>query len=381
MSGAERSLLELVQRLDRQRFEPLAILPGEGPLATALRRADVSVTFRPLCRFKRTRQPGALARYGANWFRQTASLALHLRQQRIDLLHANSTNAALYGVPAARLAGRPSVWHLRDLRPLRPHAPLLGRLATRVVAISHAVADHAAASGVPGDKIVTIWNGIDSQVFHPRIVGTRVREELGLPAEAFVAVMVAQMVPWKGHRYFLEAARRVLAEAPAAYFLIVGEDLFHDHPDYGPELHALAQRLGLGGRLIFTGYRSDVAEVLAAADVLVMPSLGEPFGRTLLEAMSLAKPVIATAWGGPLEIVANGRTGFLVPPANAGALAKALVALARDPARARSFGQQGRLRVERYFTAVEHCRRIEELYDEIWSTAKREGREGRGQRG
>jgi glycosyltransferase involved in cell wall biosynthesis len=327
-----------------------------------LQALNVPVDPLPLRRFKRTSSPLPLARDIAKWALTVPRLAAYIHHHRFDLIHANSTQAQLYAGPAARLAGCPVLWHVRDRLRGGGLGRWLARFSTGIVAVSQAIAEELVAAGVPPEKVVTVWNGVDPEAFHPGVEGASLRAELGVPKEAFVVVLAAQLVPWKGHRLLLEAAPELLRQVPSAYLLLVGEDLFADHPGYRSELQSRAAELGLTERLFFLGYRQEMPAVLAAADVVVCASEGEPFGRTLIEAMSLAKPVVATDAGGPREIVVPGETGRLVPVGNAAALAAALIELARDPDRARAMGRQGRERVLKHFTLAAHIKRIEEVY-------------------
>jgi glycosyltransferase involved in cell wall biosynthesis len=156
----------------------------------------------------------------------------------------------------------------------------------------------------------------------------------------------------------IQAAPLVLAEFPAARFLIVG-GTHAAPPGYYEGLVQLVARLGLQERVIFAGFRHDVAEFYPAFDVLVLTSQGEPFGKVLIEAMAAATPVVGTALGGPLEIIQDGVTGLLIPPGDPAAVAGAIVELARDPERARALGRagrawvQGRFGIEKYTTDIE----------------------------
>lgn len=362
LGGAEISLSELLRGLDRTRFVPRAVLPGLGLLTERLQALNVPVDFLPFRRVKRPSHPFTLSRDMANWALTVPRLAAYIRHHRCDLIHANSTHAQLYAGPAARLARRPCLWHVRDRLPFARLGRWLGRFSTGIIAVSQAVAEALVAAGIPPEKVTTLWNGVDPEVFHPSIAGITLRQELGVPLEAFVVVLAAQLVPWKGQRLLLEAAPELLRQVPSAYLLLVGEDLFSDHPGYRAELQGRATELGLTERLFFLGYRRDMPAVLAAADVVVCTSEGEPFGRTLIEAMSLGKPVVATAAGGPQDIVVPEETGRLVPPGDAAALAAALIELAQDPDRARAMGRQGRERVLKHFSLAEHVRRMEGVY-------------------
>jgi glycosyltransferase involved in cell wall biosynthesis len=170
---------------------------------------------------------------------------------------------------------------------------------------------------------------------------------------------VGRLVEFKGQEFLLEALARLRPSFPQARLLVVGD---------GPRRAFLEQRardLNVTDEVRFTGHREDVPDLLAAMEVFVLPSLAEDFGRVLLEAMAMQRPVVATAAGGAPEIVEDKVTGLLVPPANGAALAEAISALLADPARARAMGLSGRRRVEATFTADRHAALVSGVYADL----------------
>lgn len=373
ISGAERSLLSLLGGLDKARYEPVCIVPGPGPLTDRLREVSPQVRYAPFVRFKRTRNPLWLLAY-ANLLPVTVKpLVRYLLRNEVHLIHSNSTIAHLHGALAARQMSLPCVWHVRDLVPLGWWARIYAKWTNKIIAISEAVREHLQRCGIPAQKIEVIHNGVDLSVFSPLADarGSRfaspLRKSLGFTEEHFVFGMVAQLVPWKGHAFFLRAAASVAQGIPNARFLIVGDDLFGDHPDYVQGLVGLTESLGLDDKVRFLGFREDIVDVLASLDALVLPSLHEPFGRALIEAMAMEKPVIATNVGGPLEIVDHATNGLLVPAQDVGALAEAMRRLAQDRPWSQSLGKAGRAKVEREFDIRQTVQRTQNIYEQIIS--------------
>ncbi len=373
MSGAEASLLGLARGLPGQGFEVEVALPPGGPLSERL--AGLAVPLHPvgLARLKRRasplRQLGAAVRLGMS-ARLLAGVA---RRRGVALIDANSTTAALAALLAARWAGVPGIWHVRDLVSLAGFGPRLGRLAARVIAISGAVADSLRQCGVDPARIRVVPNGIDPEAFRPDPeAGARLRRELGLPPEAFVVASVGQIVPWKGHHVLLDALGRLRRAGSAGDLraLIAGADLFGDHPDYEALLRARAQAPDLAGAVCFLGHRTDVAAVYNAADLFVLASRREPFGRALVEAMACAKPVIAGREGGPAEIVTEGVEGLLLPPADPEALAAAISRIHCDPELAGRLGEAGRRRVLADYPEALTVARTAAVYREVLPTPK-----------
>jgi len=364
MSGAEESLLELASKLDNEVFRPvIACPPGE----LALRAKDMGIETRslPLTRFTRTSNPIKKSAYAFAWVAGTNHLRKIIASTRPTLIHANSATAQLYAAGPAEKSDIPSVWHSRDLRDLPLRARALCRKSDRVIAVSNAVADFLAASGLSRPKVTRIYNGIDAEAWRDRLTDKDIRAELGLPESARILLMAAQFVPWKRHEDAIRALPHILETVPEAALVFAGNDRFNAHPDLKANLEALAVSLGVRDSIVFAGYRKDMPDLMNAADVVVMPSDSEPFGRVAIEAMVLSKPVVGTRAGGLPEIVRDGETGLLVVPRFPESLATACVRLLENHALAQSLGQAGRVRTERLFDADRIARETQTLYEEM----------------
>ena len=360
LGGAERSLLLLLKHLNRHAWQP-HLACASGPLAEEAAALGVSVHVVPLPRLRRS------PRFPADWLRGARALARLARQIGAVLLHANTVRAALYVAPAARLAGLPYVWHMRDFwlsegRPRWPRLDVLGKrllcgTAARVIANSRAVAAHLPRS----DKITVVYNGVEVTHFGRLSAGARFRQEHGIPPDAPVVGTVGRLRPWKGHHRFLHAMARVARKAPKARFLVVGGAVFGVDDEYPQHLRRLAADLGLAEQVIFTGHLHDVRPALAAMDVFVHAGDPEPFGLVNVEALAAGKPVVAFAHGALPEIVVHGKTGLLVPPGDVDALAHAVWALLADPDRRRAMGRWGRERVAAHFSAEQMAQNVERV--------------------
>ncbi len=363
LGGAERSLLTLLERLDRERYEPSVALPGSGPLADELHRIRVPQQTLPmLTRLRRTRNPLALLACFWRWRHAAAAVGRLIDERGIDLVHANSTTAHLFASPATARRRVPCVWHVRDIRtPGGRLDAMMTRNASAIIAVSRTVAARIALSGDAAAKTGVIYNGVDTEAFRPAD-GAAVRSKFGLDADAPVAGIAGQLVPWKGHERFLVAAARVARQLPDARFLVVGDDRFGDFPRALDCLRQRASVLGIGDQVVFAGWRDDMPAVMSALDVLVVASENEPFGRVAIEAMACAKPVVAFRCGGPAEIIEHGKTGLLVEPFDVSALADAMVRLLSDHADVAAFGRRGREVACERFSAEKHAREVQEVY-------------------
>lgn len=373
--GSDRVLLELVRRLDRGRFTPLVAvpcdLPYRGHLSAALAeagvrclRVDMGVLRR---RYFGWRGIGLYAwRLGLGAIR----VMRLIRREGVALVHSN-TGAVWAGALAARLARRPHVWHIHEIvtRPVavrRAIAWMATRFSDRIVAISQAVGDHLAADA-PGhaDRIAVIPDAVDTERFRPENDGAALRRAWGVGPDDLLIGQVGRISAWKGQEDFLAAAAQVAAQQAGVRFVVVG-DVVPGEEDRLERLQRQAAAQGLGDRLIWAGFRTDTPQVMAALDLLVLPSRQpEPFGMVLLEAMATGKPVIATDQGGPREIVVPGETGMLVPPGDPTALAGAIVELARHATLRQQMGAAARARAERSFGLIPYVSAFEALYGEL----------------
>lgn len=280
-------------------------------------------------------------------------LAVRLRDARPDLVHTHLIHADLYGIPAARWAGvrgvvssRHNDDRFRRWLPVRVLSRWLWRQADAGIAISEAIRRFAIAyEGVSPQKIHTIHYGLDPASVHaPPDARTRLRQELGLPADAPLVGSVCRLIEQKGLDNALDGFAQVVAEFPAAHYAIAG-----DGPLRGA-LEAQAARLGVADRVHFLGWRADAPAIFAALDVLLAPSRWEGFGLVFLEAMALGVPVISTRVSAIPEVIADGETGWLVPPDDPAAIAGALRAALVDPDERCRRGEAGRARLESQFT-------------------------------
>ena len=366
MAGAERSLLDIVTQLDPGRFAFTVALPeARSRLGERLKAVGAEVFAAPLRRFKKTLSLWTLVRYAVNLRRVARQLRGEIARRGIALVHANSNSAQLYGGLAARQAGIPSIWHCRDLVALGPLGPWMFRRCARCIAISDCVADHLSAYAPPPGRLVRIYNGIAAEPAPTDAAGETLRAEFGFAADAFVFAIVGQLVPWKKHALFLEAAARIHRQVPRARFLVLGDDLFADHPGYRNELEYLSSRLGIRQHVVFAGYREDVPRVLRATDALLHCASREPFGRAIAEAMGAGLPVVAVNACGPRELIRDGVDGLLVPPDDPDAMAGAAVRLARDPSLAPALGAAARRRIAQGFSLRAFSDRLTALYEEV----------------
>lgn len=273
------------------------------------------------------------------------SLARVLRSFRPDVAQLHDPHAISAGLMAIRLQPGGRVIGTRRVDfPLRsPLSRRKYRSCARVIAVSRAIAAILEKAGVPGEQVRVVYEGVPARP--PTPGGREALASLGIPEGAPVVGNVAALAEHKDHATLLSAMSKVLEDVPEARLVIVGDG------ELRGALEAQAASLGLGDRCVFAGFRKDIDALIPAFTVFCLPSSSEGLGTSLLDAMSFARPVVATSAGGIPEAVEDGVTGRIVPVGDPGALARALVALLRDAAGRDAMGQAGRRRFEERFTA------------------------------
>jgi glycosyltransferase involved in cell wall biosynthesis len=227
---------------------------------------------------------------------------------------------------------------------------LLYRLLVGKVSGLIAVSDEVRESiirqiGPIQDKVITIPNGVDVRRYKPSVDKETIRRQLGIELDSRLMVTVGRLTTQKGHRHLITAAATVVSRYPDAHFLFIGEGELQE------TLQAQAKALGISEHIHFLGIRNDVPDILAVADLFVLPSLWEGLSIALLEAMASGKPIVATAVSGTTQVLIPGKTGLVVPPRDSRALADAITQLLSDPVRAQAMGRVAKQHVKMNFSA------------------------------
>ena len=373
VGGAERSLLSLMDTLPAD-VEGVLACP-QGPLHEHATRRGIrafpiagSVGSLKLHPVHTPVAVGAMAAAAVGVLRTARSC-------RADVLHANSIRAGMVAQPVARRLRRPLVVHVRDCLPpsslTRRLQRSLARRAAAVIAISHHVGRAFDPDGT-ARRLEVIDNPFDLTRLDPaRIDRHAARTRLGLAPDTLALTLVGQITPWKGQEEAVRAMARVRRRHPSAVLLLVGEAKFvaratrYDNRSYLRRLQLIVDELELGDAVRFLGERDDVPEILRAADVALLPSWDEPFGRAVVEAMAMGASVIATSVGGPTEIIRDGIDGLLVAPRQPDALAAAIAWLLDDPDRRLALGAAARAAAIERFGAHQHVAAVSALYRKL----------------
>ena len=356
VGGTEKGILLTVPRLNRDRFlSVVCSITPRMPLQSELESQGI-----------RTYTLGIDSRWD---IRLVGGLLKLLRKERPDVLHSYLFHANMVSRVVGRLARVPIILNsersvnqdggFRMFVNHRTH-----RLATAVETNSEAGKSYVLRGlGADPSKVFVVHQGVDT-LNSVSQDASGVRRALGLDPEALVVGFVGRLHPVKGLSYCVRAFSTVVRELPEARLVLVGD---------GPEraqLERLCDVEGVFDRVLFLGQRPDVAQIMSAMDVLVLPSLAEGLSRVVLEAMAMGKPVVATRVGGQSEAVVDGATGLLVPPAEPGALAQALLKVLSDRTVARQMGAEGRARVDSWFSVDHAVSRYEKLYPRLLASGR-----------
>lgn len=373
--GGDKALLELLRCLDRSRFVPFVVLPADtrhiNRFSPELDRLGIEYRFVHLGvlrrrYFKLWRLPG----FAFEVLSGARTLLRIIREKQIAIVHTN-TNTILCGALAAYAARLPHIWSVHELV-VEPAAVrrtlhfLIPRLSTKVVTVSRAVRDHMLRDAPQfADRFELILGGIDLEPFLQASGRERVRQEWSVADDEVVVGMAGRVARWKGQSVFAEAAKLILQRHANVKFAAVG-GVFDTETVYMQRFKEQVCALGLESNFVINDFRTDMPSVFAAFDIFVLPStLPEPFGLVVIEAMASAKPVIATAPGGPSETVVDGETGYLVKPSDPQDIAAAVGNLLTDPAKSASMGEAGRKRACHVFALSRYVREFEHLYERV----------------
>ncbi|MCE2404158.1 MAG: glycosyltransferase family 4 protein [Dehalococcoidia bacterium] len=376
VGGPQMRILRMAAALKHSGVDTVVAIPhGTGAFGDMLEEAGV-----PYHRVPGMRRPRAtvnpLSHLGwlAHLWGSIRRLVRLIRDEGISVVHQHDVTH-VQGAIAGRLAGCGVVWHINGM----PYPLVWKSFKPLVYLVPHVVAASSRAMGreYMGSRGDVFYRPVE--VLYPPVdipgpaepgTRSRVRGELGIPEDSPMVVTVGNLYPTKGHLYFVRAAAAVKERSPEARFVVVGQTL-EGRTKYADVLHSEARTLCLGDAMVFAGFRTDVADILHAADILVQPSLSESFGIAIAEGLAAGLPVVASDVGGVPEIVQDGNTGILVSPRDPEAIASAVVSLLEHGEQAASMAARGREWVREMFSPARCAETHERVYQQALRAAGR----------
>ncbi len=349
--GSEKMLVELVKRLDKQKYDITVCSLTSGKLSKELRKIkdikfislDLNSKYNPLVISK------------VCWL---------LKKQKVDILQTYLYYDNVLGSIAGSIAGVPLV--ISGQRAGNPEGPkyrtLLERASLRntdiVVSNSHAGRKRLIeVERIPAEKIIVIHNGKELKDFKVALSKEEIKKKHSLNENDYIITVVGRLRSEKGHKYLFDALPAVIRRIPNIKLLVVGDG------DLKEELLSQARKLKIENKVVFMGDREDVVELLSITDLFVMPSLWEGCPGAIMEAMAMKKPVLATGVAGTPEVVVDGETGVLVPSKNPSAISEKIIELLNDEEKRFELGRNGYERVKKEFIIEKMIEKYEEVYD------------------
>lgn len=399
VGGSLTGMLELLRGIDRARFSPFVVLYERKPCVAELEAAGIPVRVFAKKRlpkehallesssYVKAKRVGVvsrllrLARSTSTFALETLPTALRLRrlfaEAKPDLVYVcNGFRGNADAIVAARLLGVPCVVHAKGFDKFSWVEAALSRGVAACVSMTHAIEKHCRMGGMTPGFFEVIYDGLDLAAFQPLRSGVEVRAELGIAPEAEVVGVVGNVQEWKGQRILVEALDLLRDSHPRLVVLLVG-GIHRSGADYAEGLRELARARGLEDRVIWTGPRPDVPDLMNAMDIVAHTSVrGEPFGRVIIEGMAVGKPVVATRAGGVPEFVNDGEDAILVTPGDVAELARVIDNLLTDATARERLCAGARASAERFALA-----RHVEAMGAVFERAVGQRREADGRRG
>lgn len=360
--GTEIHVLDLVKRLDKNRFKTILTLFYDGPIVEDAKKRGIEV------RLLNKRFRGDLS--------VICKLIEIIRGDDIDILHTHLANGNLYGrlaaltkkkcrvVTTVHLWGKDSlvdIFRSSFLRTLIDKQDIwMSRFSDKIIALSEGIKKDLIKEGIRKDKITVIPNGIDLDSYNANSYDSqKIRNQLGLSFHETIIGTVGRLAPVKNIPLLLRSAKDIISQGTPAKFLIIGDGPLRN------SLEQLVSDLGISRDVMFTGWQWDIKPIISILDIFVLCSSYETLPYALLEAMAMARPVIATSVGGNLDIVENNRSGILVPPADREALTKAILYLISRRDMANWMGKEGRQVIEKKYDIETTISKTTKMYQSL----------------
>lgn len=375
--GAERSLLDLLKRIDRNKYVPLVLFPTDGPLKDKVSSIDCeTVVFdMPWWVVKGRKSRSHLIKLLLGMPAKVRYIRDLIRKEDISFVYTN-TIVCIDGAIAAKLEGIPHIWHIHEIisatNNLKPYVPrfmmpvVVGILSDKLIVPSKA-AKKAIEWYFSEKKVRMIYNGVEIEKFaraNSYHHANNFREELEIGQNIKIVALIGLFLEIKGQADLVEAARIICDNYRDVVFVFAGNGTTPSTP-YQRLVKKRISDLGLREKVYFVDFRDDIEVVMNAIDILVSASWVESFSKVVCEAMAAGKPVVATKCGGPEEVVVDGKTGYLVPVANPKEMARAIKHLIENEDIAMEMGQRGCERIQKIFSIDQYVKNVERVFAEI----------------
>jgi glycosyltransferase involved in cell wall biosynthesis len=364
IGGAQDNTLLTVEGLNPEKYQVTLLCGPEGDWLKRLQKINYvrSIYFKSLIRPVNP------------MFDLIAAIQIfsHIRSEKYQIVHTHSSKPGVIGRIAARLAGATVVIHTIHGFPFHKFMPrfiyflcvwlerFVSRLSDKIITVSNLNLEKAVQLKLaPRNRFVNIYSGIQLEKFEFKKRQFHIRQSLGLTNDHIIIGLIGRLFAQKAPQYFVKAVPEVIRHYPKTRYILVGDG------ELRQSLICLVKELHIQDYVQFLGFREDVPDILNILDIFVLTSLWEGLGRSLTEAMAMAKPVVATAVEGVPELVIHNKTGLLVPPCNESAIANAIIYLIRNPKKAKQMGQTAQKNVREKFSVNKMISDIDNLYESM----------------
>lgn len=358
MAGSERNISQLLTHINKEKFRFLVTCFVSGELAQKMREKGYPI-------FDLLR--GGV--YTSKGIKNLFFLKRLIHENEVSLIVTYHEGSDFYGLILSHICKIPVVSNRRDMGfKAKFHHKiayrLMGRFFDGVVAVCDAVRQEMLKrKWFPEDKIYTIYNGVDLEIFKNRDP-IKIKKDIGININHIVIGMIANFREVKGIKYFIEAASKITKYNSKVDFLIIGEDMYEPGCTK-KDLELIAKEMGIIEKCHFLGRRDDIHNIISIFDIAIVPSLTEGFSNVILEYMASKKPVVATDVGGNREAVIHRETGLLVPPKDSDAIAEAVISIMKDNKFGERLGSNGRRRVEKVFSLEIMIKKYEDFFERV----------------
>ncbi len=375
MYGADKVLLDLIRRLDKEKYEPHVILPTDGPLVEQLKLHNICVEVLPypILRRKHFNIKGIFS-YINDYVKYSKLITSYAKNNHIDIIH-NNTTAVLEGIYVSKKINKPLIWHVHEII-VKPKIIsniinfLMGRYANKIITVSQAVANHIKKSRfIKNSQVDVIYNGVDNEIYR-QIDTNPLYEKFNISEATYVIGMVGRVNAWKGQGDFLNAVTPILSSNKNVVAVMAGS-AFAGEEWRVSELDTAIAALPFASQIHRIDYYSNTTELYNLFDVFVLPSTNpDPLPTVVLEAMACGKPIVAYKHGGVCEMVESNVNGLLVKPNSPELLTHAINELLENDAMKKQFGKNSENRQKTLFSLESYIANFSKLYDDVIHSKK-----------
>jgi len=358
LGGAEISLLNLVQDIQKYGYRPVVVLGSYGPLCKRLKKLNIKIYIYPLD-FPHLKNP-------IPFLKSLLFLYHIIKTEKVQLIHSNTLWDNQYGVMAAKLVGIPHILHVRGFSEQKASWKSFYNMGSIAICNSKNTKRKFLKYSKFRKRTEMVYNAVDTERFKPNLKSRqKARQNYGFKEVDFIMGMAGRLAEEKGQLFCLKTLLPILKKNSNCKVLIAGDAKIHPDTKYPGEILSFIRHNHLDGCVIMTGFVEDMNGFYNAIDLFLLPSFREPFGRVLIEAMATEKPVIASRVGGVPEVVDNEINGFLVNPHDADSWCECIDKLINDKSLRVQLGKAGRRKVLEKFTLGNITSKIVSMYDEL----------------